>query len=247
MRTILIADSSPTLCKEIKQILDNAYQVYICQDPEALPALLNTLRPDILVLDMILPGCDGIELIKTANVAGIRPQIIATCTHHSPFLDQILQSLHVSHLMIKPCSSRTIVGRILDLQWYQTDDLTNPDNLRQQIASVLTSLGFVVYSNGGKCLVEAIVCFLRNPDQSMTKELYPTVAQLCGGSPARVERAIRECIQKAWENRDEAIWRMFFPAARDGKIPHMCNTDFIARMAYYLRCAQQEQKNAQNM
>lgn len=247
MCKILIADSNPIICKEVKQILDNAYQVYTCQDPEALPELLNTVRPEILVLDMMLPGCDGIELIKTANAAGIRPQIIATCVHYSEFLIYMLQTLHVSHFMTKPCSSRTIVGRIMDLQWYQNNDSANPDKLRQEIASVLTSLGFVVYSNGGKCLVEAIVCFLRDPAQSITKELYPAVAMICGGSPARVERAIREAIQKAWENRDETIWRLFFPAARNGSIPHMCNTDFIARMAFYLHSARQEPEIAQNM
>jgi len=246
MYKILIADTSPALCCELKRLLSGEYAVWTCEEPENLPALLQYIQPDIFVVELLMAGCDGIELIKTAYAAGIRPQIIATCTYASPFVLQSLQQLQISCLLQKPCSAKAIAGKILDLQWYQQDPTADTDLLRYEISSALTCLGFCIYSNGGKCLVEAILCFLRNPNQFITKELYPTVAMTCGGSPARVERAIRDCIRKAWEQRDEAVWRMFFPAGRDGKVAHMCNTDFISRIAYRIRDCHRY-KYAQNL
>ena len=84
---------------------------------------------------------------------------------------------------------------------------------------------------GYSCVREGILLTIQNPDQRITKELYPAVAAICGGNALRVERAIRSAIESAWMNRDDRVWRMYFPPDATGQIPRPTNSEFISRLA----------------
>ena len=68
---------------------------------------------------------------------------------------------------------------------------------------------------------------MRDPGQSVTKELYPAVAALCGGTAVQVERSMRSAIAAAWVRGDEQLWQMYFP----GEAERPTNTSFISRLA----------------
>ena len=81
-----------------------------------------------------------------------------------------------------------------------------------------------------------------NPNQSITKELYPNVAKICGGTSGRVEKAIRNVIHDAWLRRDERNWAILFPPDRQGRVSVPTNSEFITRIAFG-----GQNKNACNM
>ena len=76
---------------------------------------------------------------------------------------------------------------------------------------------------------------------SMVGRLYPAVAEQCGSTPKRVERAIRHAIETGWSLRsiDAARFRFGFSGGADRERP--TNSELIATVAEELRLEQEAQ------
>jgi two-component system chemotaxis response regulator CheY len=65
MKTVLLVDDSTTLLMSMKAILEKAgYAVETATGGDAALNKLATLKPNILITDLNMPGMDGITLIK---------------------------------------------------------------------------------------------------------------------------------------------------------------------------------------
>ena len=87
--------------------------------------------------------------------------------------------------------------------------------------------------------------FAENPQQLLSKELYPRVAQLWGAGDARtVEHSIRNAIETMWNRgTPETIERVF--GGQAGKlITKPSNGEFIALAAERIRMRPQDAKPA---
>lgn len=74
MKTILIADDDTNLALLYEQELTDAgYQVKVVHDARAAIAQVQTDPPDLLVLDVRMPGMDGIEALN--KILGINNQL----------------------------------------------------------------------------------------------------------------------------------------------------------------------------
>lgn len=110
------------------------------------------------------------------------------------------------------------------------------------ISNTLKDLGISPSLLGYRYLRSAIKLVMDDPDivHSITKELYPKVAELNGTTPSRVERTIRYAIEYAWYSYGnaarETIFRESYSAAR-GK---PTNEEFIATVADYLLIIQED-------
>lgn len=104
---------------------------------------------------------------------------------------------------------------------------TTPNSVR----SLLRQLSIPISHTGYRRLCIGIPEFTRNPEQSITKELYPYIAKASGcASSQDVESCIRRSILRGWEIGDRDVWQRYFPGA--AKAPS--NLVFIATLAEYL-------------
>ena len=238
-RKLLIADSNEDFRFALAELLRGTYHVRTCGNgPEAL-ALLHSFHPDLLVLDLMLPGMDGISLLHAAAADLIQPVVLATAKFMTEYMTESVDKLGISYVLIKPCDLRSTVDRINDLtQRIHPSGISRPDP-RTHVSNLLLSLGIPTKLRGYAYLREAVLLMARNPDQMITKELYPAVGNLCGSNREQVERSIRSAIEKAWMNRDDRIWQMYFPPGTDGMIPKPSNAAFISRLADTLRLQQE--------
>lgn len=63
IKTILIVDDEPTVAKTVRMILDNAgYRTVVTHDGEDAARLIKEVLPDAVLLDVILPRLDGVEV-----------------------------------------------------------------------------------------------------------------------------------------------------------------------------------------
>ena len=142
--------------------------------------------------------------------------------------------------MTKPCDVRATADRINDLKSrIHTPVVTLPEP-RAQVSNILISLSMSTKHHGYNYLREAVPMIARDPDQAITKELYPAVAAICNRNSRQIERAIRTAIEKAWLKRDDRIWKMYFPPGPDGVIPKPSNAVFISRLAEAIAFRQEE-------
>lgn len=233
---LLIADASEEFALALQNALSGAYHVRIARDGMEAQKMLDSFRPDILILDLILPCLDGITLLQSAVSAGNCPRVLAMSGFFSGYVVDTLTELGVGYIMRKPCQVSAVAARVRDLQApIHPPRPAHPDP-KTQAAHILISLSFKAKWDGYLFLKEAIAIALHQFNPSMTKELYPAVAALCDSRTDLVERSIRSAIESAWLHRDDRVWQQYFPAGPDGIIPRPTNADFIARLAEVIRC-----------
>lgn len=237
-RKLLIADGSEEFRSALADILRGTYQVRVCGDGQETLALLHSFHPDVLVLDLMLPGLDGISLLHAAAADSIRPVVLATVWFITDYISQSIDQLGIRYVMVKPCDVPATANRIHDLsQLVHQPPVSRPDP-RVQVSNLLISLGIPTKLRGYTYLREAILMIAKDPDQPITKVLYPAVGDICGSNKDQVERSIRSAIEKAWLNRDHRVWQLYFPPGPDGQIPRPSNGAFISRLADSLKLQQ---------
>ena len=234
MLKLLIADNSDDFVELLCQQLSDSFEISQCNDGyEVIPLLYNT-SPDLLLLDLMLPGCDGLTVLESICAMPERPVILAVSRVYSFYVHDSLEKLGVSYAMQKPCDVNAVCNRLKELAQYPKSQLLPVAEEEETISATLRALGFSSKHMGYRCLVEAIRLILHNPDQLYTKELYPAVGQIFGCNWRQVERDIRTSISLAWENRNAFIWQEFLSGkATPEKKP--TNSTFIAAVGQLLR------------
>ena len=230
-RRVLIADGSEAFRTTLAEELSGFFFVKTCGDGKQTLDMIKAFCPDVLVLDMMLPGLDGISLLQSAQADGMQGQVLATTRYISDYVAESLGEMGVGYLMVKPCDIDATVNRIKDLAQKPPKPMAPLQNHLTNVSGILFALGIPTKLRGHACVREAILCMVKKPDQSITKELYPVVAELCNGTPSQVERSIRSAITAAWKNRDEVLWRQYFGTDGEGNISKPTNADFITRVA----------------
>ena len=93
-RKLLIAESSEEYRVALAESLTGEYHVRTCADGIQTQQLLRSFQPDILVLDLMLPGMDGITLLQLAREEGPLPMVLAQSRYISDFVLDALGNGH---------------------------------------------------------------------------------------------------------------------------------------------------------
>lgn len=234
MKKLLIADSTPGLSEALAQMLSRDFEIYVCNRGDEMMQELLSVRPDVAVLDLMFPGVDSISVLHTLQGLGIRPGIVATTCYVSDYVLAALERLGVKYVMLKPCDTGVLAARILEIA-QGAPPQNRQEQVRREANILMLRLGLRRNLAGYQYLMEAIVLYDRNPNQSITKELYPAVGALCGGSGSQAERSIRTCIQDAYNKRQDYLWRLYFPTGYDGRVRKITNVHFIAKITECIR------------
>ena len=117
-KCILIADGSAKFCDELTQALmkcDGFEIAGTTNDGEQAIKLVKKTEPDVLVLDLMLPGLDGISILEEASRCGLHPMVLATTKFNNDFMVEAAVRLGVSYMMVKPCDLKATAQRLQDL------------------------------------------------------------------------------------------------------------------------------------
>lgn len=226
MEKLLIAVHSDMFADALTAALCKDYEIRTCTDGVDALALMNTFKPDALIVYMRLPRIDGLTLLsRSAHTPKIIIGIIDTT---NPYIEQQAQKVGIGHLMHLP-TINTLTTQLTQMRLEYQDQPKDP-----QLETVmhLHTLSMDASLAGWDMLRVGIPMFAADPKQTLSKELYPAIASAVGGSDGRaVEHAIRDCITKAWKRRDHFIWLKYFPLDKSGSIPCPTNSLFIKTLA----------------
>jgi CheY-like chemotaxis protein len=106
-RNVLIVDDEESVRDAVVAALEVIGDFSVNQAPNGLSGLemVETTRPDILLVDLVLPDIDGIQLLRTlkANPAAHHPDHVVLMTAYSdPFPPDKLHEFGVDALLEKP-------------------------------------------------------------------------------------------------------------------------------------------------
>jgi DNA-binding NarL/FixJ family response regulator len=85
--TILLADDHPLVRAGIRRVLETEPELRIvgeASDGEKALALVEELDPEIVILDLAMPGLDGLELLRRTQARRPRTRVIVLTMHASP-------------------------------------------------------------------------------------------------------------------------------------------------------------------
>jgi DNA-binding response OmpR family regulator len=110
--TILVVDDEPSIGEVVSLYLKRAgYQVVVARDGESALEALEEQPPDLVVLDLMLPKVDGLEITRQLRAQGDTPIIMLTARCEET--DRILGlEMGADDYVVKPFSPRELVSRV---------------------------------------------------------------------------------------------------------------------------------------
>ncbi len=241
---VLLADDNKEFCDLFSDYISSQEDlelVGVARNGLEVLDLVEEVRPEVLVLDIIMPHLDGIGVLErlVRDEAG-RPKVIMLTAFGQESVTQRVVSLGADYYVLKPFSLDVLADRIRQLA-LSTAPIAQPPararNLEAEVTAIIHEVGIPAHIKGYFYLRDAIIMVVNHIDYlgAITKELYPAVAAKYDTTPSRVERAIRHAIEVAWNRGNiDAITRLFgYTVSHDRGKP--TNSEFIAMIADKLR------------
>lgn len=207
--------------------------------------------PDVVILDIIMPHLDGISVLEAMAAMEFkkRPHVIMLSAFGHENITRKAVELGAAYYILKPFNMETLAERIRQLNGaalsasaVQTVPAAAKKSnrrlpLEEEVTEILHQIGIPAHIKGYLYLREAIVMVVEEIDLlgSVTKILYPGIAQRFSTTPSRVERAIRHAIEVAWSRNNIDIIKKFFGYTIKTEKGKPTNSEFIAMMADRLR------------
>jgi two-component system, OmpR family, alkaline phosphatase synthesis response regulator PhoP len=128
--TILVVDDEPKILQLAKDYLvDNGFKVLTSGDGVQALALARQEKPDLIVLDLMLPGKDGLDVCRAIRRESDVPIIMLTARAEEA--DQLIGlELGADDYITKPFSPRALVARVRALLRRARGDLLQGETLR---------------------------------------------------------------------------------------------------------------------
>ena len=109
---ILVVDDDPALCKLVSDFLTrNGYRVSLAHDGVTMKETMKALRIDLVILDIVMPGEDGLSLCRRLRVAGTTPIIMLSAVGTE--IDRVVGlEMGADDYLPKPFSTGELLARI---------------------------------------------------------------------------------------------------------------------------------------
>lgn len=225
---------------------------FLPKDGFKIIEIIENSCPDIVIMDLFMPRIDAIGIITTIrkNRRIDMPTFIVVSNFGRPSLEREVMSAGASYFLLKPISYSDIIEKILQIAYKSTMGKSsvksspnsvhiNNDNSNTEIkiTQILHQIGVPAHIKGYHYLRSSIMMSIDNPDiiNSVTKQLYPAVANNFETTPSRVERAIRHAIEVAWDRGDIDILNSYFGYTIHNSRGKPTNSEFIAMISDKLR------------
>ena len=254
---VVIADDNREFGDILCEYLNNQNDIEVigvARDGLEAYDLITTKMPDIAVLDIIMPHLDGLGVLEKVNSSNLprRPLFIILSAVGQDKITQRALALGAEYYVVKPFDMEVLVSRIRQLKDISqifpiksgyVGEIRPPayapaqKNLEVEVTNIMHEIGVPAHIKGYQYLRDAIMMVVKDLDiiNSITKQLYPTIAREYNTTPSRVERAIRHAIEVAWSRGQvDAIDSLFGYTVNIGK-GKPTNSEFIAMVADKLR------------
>ena len=249
--TIAIADDNERMIHIFEEVLSNQNDMKIVGtafDGLTAISLVKEKEPDLLLLDLVMPKLDGIGVLEELQRQGALHKtkvFVLTASGQDRIIEQCFL-LGASYYIRKPMDEEIVLKNIRqffepNLQRNSTyiKNMRNAksDDLEIIVTNMIHEIGVPAHIKGYQYLRDSITMVIHDMDMlnSITKQLYPSIASLHKTTSSRVERAIRHAIEVAWSRgKMDTIDELFGYTVSAGK-GKPTNSEFIALIADKIR------------
>ena len=222
-RTVLLADANEEFRTLVRKIIDEAEEFSVVgsvgDGTEAL-RLAREEAPDLILMDVVLPGLDGFGVLKQLREQeGKVPKVILISAFCSDSVVSEAVDLGASYFLTKPVEENALLDRMRALFSRGAPVEEHPAELKNLVTSVIHEIGVPAHIKGYQ--------YLR-----------------VSTTPSRVERAIRHAIEVAWDRGDLETLQKYFGYTVSNAKGKPTNSEFIAMIADRLVLEQRKDRRA---
>nr|WP_325298847.1 sporulation transcription factor Spo0A [uncultured Dysosmobacter sp.] len=235
-RTVLLADANEEFRAMLREAIEKAEGFTVVgsvgDGAEALQ-LLGQYRPDLAVMDVVLPGLDGLGVLRQMKAQGGTTRAVMVSAFCSDAVVGEAMSLGACYFLPKPFEPEALLDRMHSVFQQPATPEQHAAVLKNLVTSVIHEIGVPAHIKGYQYLREAIIIAVNDMEviNAVTKVLYPAVAKRFGTTPSRVERAIRHAIEVAWDRGDLETLQKYFGYTVSNAKGKPTNSEFIAMIA----------------
>lgn len=246
---VVIADDKDIFLEQLKTHLESGNDfsvVGIAKDGFEALKMIDRYRPDMVVLDIIMPRLDGLGVLENLRERGdMTPVVVLSAVDNDNIANQAL-SLGAAHYMLKPFDVRVLKERLLRfvtekkysvMPFSEKKQLQEERSVDAQIVETLDKMGIPAHIKGFQFLRESIAMVYNDSNylNRVTKNLYPAVAKRFETTSSRVERAIRNAIEIGVERGNGPYLKEYFGLKTLKRKDKPTNSLFIATVAEKIR------------
>lgn len=234
---VMMIDSDVNYMNEVKQYFSSSSSIYVVKTINNTEEALNSLTSDydVLVINMLLSGTDSLLILSKLKELNLKKMVIATSEFMSSDMMSNLEKYNPNYFLKKPFSTSTLESTIKSI--CQGDETYENQDLKVAITNMLHSLGIPSHIKGYTYIRDGIAMMYKDASLigSITKELYPTIANNYDTTSSRVERAIRHAIEVSWVRGDYSLMEELFGNSVDYDRAKPTNSEFIVTLADRLK------------
>ena len=172
-QTILVVDDEPQLVKVLRGYLEQAgFRVVTAQDGQMALTQYKHEKPDLILLDLNLPGMDGIEVARRLRAMSNVPMIMVTARVEET--DRLIGlELGADDYVTKPFSPREVVARVRAVLRRAEAEPMTPEIIR--VADIVIDLTRHTVARGGEPIdltpteFGLLVALAREPGRAFTR------------------------------------------------------------------------------
>ncbi len=244
---VAIADDNrefADIMQEFLQQQPDIELVGVAYNGEEILAVIHDKKPDILVLDIIMPHLDGIGVLERLSESGEkRPKIIILTALGQESVTQRVVELGADYYILKPFNMDVLINRVRQLAGVITSQrpavaqAIKARPVDVEVTNIIREIGIPAHIKGYQYLRDAIMMIANEIELlgAVTKVLYPMIADKYSTTPSRVERAIRHAIEVAWNRGNMDMINRIFGYTVKLEKGKPTNSEFMAMIADKLR------------
>lgn len=204
---VAIVDDNERMLGLLENILseDNSISV-VGKGEDGVQALelIREKEPDVVLLDLIMPKLDGLEVMQKVNREKNlkkKPAFIVISAIGQENITEDAFGLGASYYIMKPFDNEVVLNKIKQVQRDKTAKLVHTKhsmvsegvneyssrNLETDVTNIIHEIGVPAHIKGYQYLRDAIIMSVENREviNSITKVLYPTIAKMNQTTPSR--------------------------------------------------------------
>ncbi len=238
IKIIISADDDSWDRASVEKLKQKGTEVFFV--PKDGPVLLEEIRkikPDIVLMELYMPGIDGIEVMNSIqNSRMTMPMFIVTASFATPTLEREILTAGAAYFVLSPYDKDDMINRLINIYSIRGQHLREEQRhpgLRVEVTEILHQIGVPAHIKGYHYLRDSIIMAIEDPEiiNAVTKQLYPNVAKEYNTTSSRVERASRHAIEVTWDRGDVDVLNSYFGYTIHNTRGKPTNSEFIAMIS----------------
>ena len=244
---VLIADSDPDFQRTMTQALSREGDMEaagVSSDGLETLSLIQTARPDVVLLDLIQQRLDGLGILRRLAGREDAPPVLVLTGFVNAAVVAECAKLGAAYFIPKPCDTAALMQCLRQCAKAggkspaaAAAPAPVPAHLESAVTDVLHEIGVPAHIKGYQFLRDAILLTISDHGyiNAVTKRLYPEIAKRNMTTASRVERAIRHAIEVAWDRGDVDTLNSYFGYTIHNLRGKPTNSEFIAMISDKIR------------